>query len=112
MTDIGSMRHRLRIEAPSGTADGGGGQGADPWVAAIPVATVWGRVEPVRGAERLQAMRLASPVTHRIVIRYRPHIEPTMRIVFGTRVFNIRAVLNPGESNRRLELLCEEGVAV
>lgn len=34
-----------------------------------------------------------------------------MRLKFGARVFNIRAVINRGERNRLLELLCEEGVA-
>lgn len=112
MIAIGKMRHRLRIEAPGSSADGGGGQGADPWLTASVVATVWGRVEPVRGIERLRAMRLESPITHRIIMRYRPNIDASMRVVFAGRALNIRAVTNPGEANRTLELLCEEGVAV
>ncbi len=34
-----------------------------------------------------------------------------MRIVFGSRVFNIRAAIDREERGRFLELLCEEGVA-
>lgn len=112
MVGIGRMRHRLRIEASGSSVDGGGGQGADPWLSASVIATVWGHVEPMHGTERLRAMQLETPITHRIVIRYRPHIEPAMRVVFGGRAFNIRAVLNPNEANRSLELLCEEGVAI
>ncbi|MFQ5774190.1 MAG: phage head closure protein [Kiloniellaceae bacterium] len=108
---IGRLRHRLTIQAENPAADAGGGQGADPWADPITVATVWGRVEPLTGGERLRAMQVQDRLSHRITIRHRPGITPRMRIVFGARVFNVRAVINPEERDRVLELLCEEGVA-
>ena len=107
---IGELRHRLTIQAENPSADAAGGQ-ADPWASPVTVATVWGRVEPLTGGERLRAMQLEDRVTHRVTIRYRDAITAKQRLVFGQRVFNIRAVLNLGERSRWLELLCEEGVA-
>ena len=108
---VGGLRHRLVIQAESPQADAGGGQGADPWADPTSVATVWGRIEPLSGGERLRAMQLEDKVTHRITIRYRTGLTAKMRIAFGERVFNIRAVVDLEERNRLLELLCEEGVA-
>ncbi len=108
--DLGSLRHRLVIQAGQAASDGGGGQ-SDPWADPVIVATVWGKVEPLTGGERLRAMQIEDRLSHRIVIRYRPGITPAMRIVFGSRVFNIRAAINHEERGRFLELLCEEGVA-
>ena len=108
--DLGSLRHRLVIQAGQAASDGGGGQ-SDPWADPVIVATVWGKVEPLTGAERLRAMQIEDRLSHRIVIRHRPGITPAMRIVFGSRVFNIRAAINHEERDRFLELLCEEGVA-
>ena len=106
----GALRHRLVVQAENPTPDGGGGQG-DPWADPITVATLWGRVEPLSGTERHRAGRLEAAVTHRITVRHRAGIGAGMRILFRKRPFNIRAVLNPEERDRFLELLCEEGVA-
>ena len=73
-------------------------------------ATVWAAIEPLKGSERLRAEQLENPVTHRVSIRHRAGVTPKMRIKFGTRILNIRAVIDPEERNRSLELLCEEGV--
>jgi len=110
-TLAGSLRHRLILQARSPVSDGGGGQAGDPWAAAVTVATVWGGIMPLNGTERLRAMKLESQVTHRIAIRFRMGVTGGMRVVFGARTFNIRAVVDVGERHRMLELLCEEGVA-
>jgi SPP1 family predicted phage head-tail adaptor len=106
----GSLRQRIEIQAEAATGDGGGGQ-TDPWASSVVVATVWANVEPLRGDERLRAMQLEDVVTHKITIRYRPGITARMRVKFGARLLNIRAVIDPQEQQRVLELMCEEGVA-
>ena len=75
------------------------------------LATVWANVEPLRGDERLRAMRLEEVVTHKITIRHRPGITARMRVKFGARLLNIRAMIDPQERHQVLELMCEEGVA-
>lgn len=104
---IGRLRHRLTIEAPVETSDGGGGRSTG-WST---VATVWGHVSALSGNERLRAMQLESRVSHRIVIRHRAEVTARHRIRFGARLFNIRAVIDRDQTRRFLEVLAEEGVA-
>lgn len=103
----GRLRHRVTLQSAADTADGGGGF-TTTW---SDVATVWAAIEPLAARERLFAQQLENPVTHRVTIRYRAGVTATMRLKFGARVFNIRGVINAGERDRTLELLCEEGVA-
>ena len=104
------LRHKIIIQAENPQTDGGGGEG-DPWAAPTTVATARARIEPLKGSEQLRAMQLEDKVSHRVTIRYRSGITAKQRIKFGSRLLNIRAVINPEERNRFLELLCDEGVA-
>lgn len=106
---LGGMRRRLELQQEVRTPDGGGGYTVN-WST---VATVWAEVEPISGRERFEAMRLQGEVTHRIVVRHRRDLTPdhTWRLRLGSRSFNVRAVINQGERDRFLELLCQEGVA-
>ncbi len=102
-----TLRHRVVLQSAAATADSGGG-GAATW---SDDATLWASIEPIKGAERLTAQQLESRLTHRVRLRHRSGVTTAMRLKFGARIFNIRAVINPDERNRLLELLCEEGVA-
>ncbi|RMD64396.1 MAG: head-tail adaptor protein [Alphaproteobacteria bacterium] len=106
-TAVGTLRRRVVIQSAVTAHDGGGGRTL-VW---RDVATVWGRIAPLGGREPVQAMRLEGRLGHRITIRYRSGITPDMRVRLGTRVLNIRAVIDPDERRRRLVLICEEGVA-
>ncbi len=105
---IGALRQRLTIEAGNPGDDGHGGQ-SDPWASPLVVATVWGRIAPLRGKERLHGGQLDARHSHRITLRYRSDVTTAQRIRYGTRIFNIRAVSDRDERGRWLELLCEEG---
>lgn len=107
---IGPMRERVTLQSATRTADAGGGA-AVTWSPLAHGATVWARVTPLSGSEALQAMRLQARVTHLVTMRWRDDVTAAMRLVWGARVLNIRAVTNPDERRRYLELLCEEGVA-
>jgi SPP1 family predicted phage head-tail adaptor len=97
---IGELSHRLRLEAPSRTADGGGGANVI-WTL---VAEVWGAIRTASGSERLEADGLKGRVSHEIWIRHRDGVAPDMRFVEGARVFDIRAVLD--QAGRRTFLRC------
>ncbi len=101
------LRHTVTIQQESRVADGGGGY-ALTWTK---VADARAAIEPLTGGERLRAMQLEDKVSHRVTIRYRGDVTAGMRLKFGTRLFNIRAVINPDERNCWLELMCDEGVA-
>lgn len=106
MVLAGGMRQRIRIEQPVLTADGLGGS-TRSWEE---VTTVWAEIVSGRGDERYAAGQLTSQATHRIRLRWRDDITSAMRVVFGTRIFAIRAVIEHDGKRRSLELIVEEGV--
>ena len=101
---IGAMRHRVVLEAPTRTADGGGGAS----VAWTTVAELWAAVEPATGTEGVLGEGIAGRISHEVALRYRSDIEPTMRFRLGARVLEIRAVLDVDERRRMLRCLCRE----
>ncbi|WP_020086400.1 phage head closure protein [Hyphomicrobium zavarzinii] len=103
---IGEMRHRLSLQAPVATADGGGGA-TRVWSL---VAEVWGALKPASGTESFEADRMSARVSHEIWIRHRAGVVPEMRFALGTRIFEIRAVIDVGERHRFMRCLVEEHV--
>jgi SPP1 family predicted phage head-tail adaptor len=101
---IGDMRHRLALQEPVDSPDGGGGV-TRLWAL---VAEVWGVVRPVSGAEVAEADSLHGHVSHEIWIRHRAGVGPEMRFMLGTRIFEIRAAIDSGERHRFLRCLVEE----
>lgn len=102
----GRLRHRVTLQQLTQVPDGGGGYTED-WT---DVATVWAAVEPLRGQERYEAQQVQATLSHRITIRYRAGVEPSMRVVHDGRVFNVLSVIDPQERHRELQLLVEEVV--
>ena len=101
--------HRITIQReqqPRADDDQGGYA-----VAWTPVCTTWAAFESPNGRESLFAAQLQASVTQIGYIPYRAGIDATMRVLFGSRVMNIRAVLDEGERRRELKLILEEGVA-
>ena len=101
---IGSLRHRVVLEAESRTPDGGGGASLG-WA---PVADLWAAIEPLAGNESVVAEAVRGHVSHVLVIRSRPGVAPAMRFRFGTRLFDITAVLDIDERRRFLACSCRE----
>ncbi len=105
---IARLRHSIALQEVANAVDAGGGH-ARTWST---TATVPAEIKPLSGREQLHAMQLEDAVTHRITIRYRSDVIPTTkwRVLFGTRTFNIRSVLNVDERNKFLIMLADEGV--
>jgi len=100
----GARRHWLTIQRPVP----GVGWGADPtWAMHV---TVWGSIEPLRGGELLRAQQINSEITGRIGIPYVPAVTPAMRIVCGSRIYQILAVIDPEERHRELQLMIKEQI--
>lgn len=100
----GKMKQRVSIQSITQASDGQGGF-TESWATD---ATVWAYVRPVKGYEKYQAQQVQTPVTHKITIRYRTGVTTKQRILFGSRVFNIKEVLNPDEANHFLEIIALE----
>lgn len=101
---IGDLRQRIVIEAVTLTGDGGGGVD-EVWV---PVADVWAAVLPLSGSERVEADAISGRLSHEVWMRFRDDVAPDMRFRMGTRVFDIRVVMNIEERQRFLRLFAEE----
>lgn len=101
-----NLRHRVTIQHKTVTRDADG-IAAETWQ---DVTTVWAAVEPLRGREYLQAMAVAVEVTTRVRVRCLPGVTPAMRLLFGSRIFNIVSVIDPEERHRELQLMCVEVV--
>ena len=104
--NIGSLRHRVTIQQYGITRDDFGAEVPD-W---MPLATVWASVEDLAGKEYFAAQQVNAEVSTRIRIRYRGDIKPQMRVVYGARVLDIQAVLDPEGRRRELQLMCKEAV--
>ena len=107
----GNLRRRVAIQSRASGQDALG----QPSTAWGTVATVWGDVEPLSGRELIKAQANLSEVTHLVTIRYQPQFADPLamaknRILYGARIFNIHASIDPGERHESLQLSCSEGL--
>ncbi|HUX23222.1 MAG TPA: phage head closure protein [Burkholderiales bacterium] len=107
----GDLRHRISFQSRQVGQDAAG-QPVDVWTTAF---TSWADIAPLNGRALMSAQVMQSAVTHEITMRYRselasPIAVANMRILFGTRVFNIHASMNQDERNRTVILQAEEGL--
>ncbi|NLX57285.1 MAG: phage head closure protein [Planctomycetaceae bacterium] len=86
------------------------GQPIGEWVGVM-TPTVWASVEPLNARTAEYARALYSEATHRVFIDYRADVTNACRLLYGSRVLHIGAVINRNEANVTLELLCTEGDA-
>lgn len=104
----GALRHRVTLQRPTAASPNRTGSGApdEPWST---VAQVWAAVEPLRGKEFMESQAVNSAVATRIRIRYRAGVDATWRVLHGSTVYSIEAVINPLAMNRELQLMCSQG---
>jgi len=98
------MNKRVMLQQMARAADGQGGY-TETWT---DVFRLWAEIVPLKGYERMQAMQLEVPVTHKVNIRYYPGITAKQRLVYGCRIFNIKEAIDPNEGRMFLQLTCVE----
>ena len=103
---IGALRHRVTFQRLTVTQDDYGGT-VKSWV---DHATVWAVVEYLSGRELWQAQQANSEASGRVRIRHREDIEPTMRIVHGSKYLEIITVLPVDSKDREMHLLFKEAL--
>lgn len=101
------LSERIRIEMPVENADGQGGT-LRSWTE---LCSCFAEVVPLYSdaSEREIAGQLTMRALYRIVIRVRTDIKADMRIIWRSKIFNIRAVV---ESAASVDMIVEEGVAI
>jgi len=106
----GGLRHRIAIQVESSAPDGMGGE-VLTWTSVTGLGSVPAAIWPLSSKEQLDAMKLESVITNKIRIRYRAGITSANRIVFGSRIFNIKgAPINSDEKNKTLDFLVTEDI--
>jgi SPP1 family predicted phage head-tail adaptor len=100
----GKLRHRVILQTPTITANSYG----EPIETFVNTATIWASVEPLSGRDYFKSMKDNAEITHKVTIRYRSDIKPTLRFLFGTRVFDILYFTLPDNRNISVECWCRE----
>lgn len=105
--DVGKLRHYLTIQQVTETQPGRAGAIVKSWTT---YANVWGSIKPFQGREYIQAQSVHAELTHRIYCRYLAGVTNKMRVLFGSRIFDIQSIINTDERNVELQLMCTESV--
>lgn len=74
----------------------------------VEVLSCWARIEPVRGREYYEAQKIRTVNSYKITTRYRPNLNESMIIQYGSRQFEIENIVDPYEAHVYLEFYCTE----
>lgn len=104
----GRLRHRIELQRQHRSQDSTTGEITVTWQTQ---AKVWAAIEPLSVREFISSQSKQSEVTARIVIRYRPDIDASWRIVHRDKIYNIQGVLGDIDSGLEyITLPVREGV--
>jgi len=104
MVQAGKLRHVIDIQKFTTSKDSYG-EDIKTWAS---YHKTHAEVRPLRGKEYFDTQQIVPEVDNKIKIRYRSGIAPTMRVVWGSRTYEIRAVIDPSERNILQEILAVE----
>ena len=105
----GQLRHRVTIQSPSASSAGAyGGKSAVSW--SDYKTDVPARIRPLSGKSLFTAQAEQNRVDTEITIRYLEGVIPSMRIVHGSTIYDINAVVDVEMRNEKMLLFCSTGV--
>ena len=102
----GDLDKRVTLQVASESVDAGGY--GDPTPTWTDVKKIWANFNDGTSREFFRAQQVYPILTHLVTIRYRADVTVKHRLKYGTRVFNIAGVTNPGLHNVLLRLACVE----
>ncbi|MGI5872669.1 MAG: phage head closure protein [Bacillota bacterium] len=70
--------------------------------------TVWAKVSNLHGREYFEAAAVQRENTVKFTIRYLPDVNPSMKILFQGRKYNITSIDNIKYQNRYMEIKAQE----
>jgi SPP1 family predicted phage head-tail adaptor len=100
----GTLRHRITLQTRTASADSFG-QPIETWST---LATVWASVNPLRGREFFTARQEHTDIDHRIICRANADMTTVHRVLWGSRIFDVQAVIRPEERPIELHLMAKE----
>ena len=101
----GTLRDRIRIQCKSGAHDEWGSPMPNAWSDLVPYR-IAANVKHRSGFGTIKADAEVSIVRASIRIRRRTDVDAGMRVIFGSAVYDIEAVL-PGETREHVDLVCK-----
>lgn len=106
VVSAGAFNRKVQFQTLTDTDDGMGGR-TRAWTTTF---TTWAHLEPWKGQEQFIAQQITPNMFMRVLLRYRPsqNITASMRMLYGTRTFNIRSVSVIAEAMTTIELLVQE----
>lgn len=104
--NIGKLKHHVTIEQKLVVRNTYG----EEEVSYTPFIEAWCEITPLSGTEFFLAQQTQSSISHKIRLRYHPGIKPEMRLVWGTRVFDIGPALNVDEADTELLIYATESI--
>jgi SPP1 family predicted phage head-tail adaptor len=105
--NAGRLRFQVNIQKPVETQNAFG----EPEVSWSDVATgIWASIEPLKGREFFAAKQINAEIEARVVMRYRSDVKTKYRIMHGENEYYIDTVINVGERNRELQLMCTRSI--
>lgn len=104
MKAAGKRNKQVKIQRTGDTQDEIG----QPSVGWVDVATVWASIKNRTGAQLLRADADVSITQVSIGIQKRSDVTDQMRVLYGTKAYEIKAVLPDEENNDGMFLVCEQ----
>lgn len=102
----GKLRHRAELQSEQETPDGAGGYALN-WVTE---RKIWCDIRAASGDEQLESMRLESPISHQITVRYAADVQEKKRLFYQGIPYRIEAVYDPDKLRRRMEIVASTGI--
>lgn len=81
------------------------------WQSMTPKKYKWAKVKPMSGRELIHADKIDATAASTFVVRFDSDILESDKILFKSREYNIRSIVNVEEDDRFLSILGERGVA-
>jgi len=110
-TQTGTDKYNKRIELQSAAETRGAtGEIIKTWST---FATVWSRIRTLTGTEKNAARQVQATQSHEITIRYSSDVVGVAvndRIVYGSRIFDIKDIRNVDEMNIEIRMLVTESM--
>ncbi|WP_213778873.1 phage head closure protein [Caballeronia sp. dw_276] len=102
----GKLKHRIQIQRRDSTRDSSG-QPSKNWLAFG--TPIWASIVFLNGKQFATSGSQANSATASIRIRYRTDITAAMRVLHGTTVYDIVAVLPDEATHDFVDLACTTG---
>ena len=105
MLRSGIMDTLATVQTPTESANAIG----EPILTWSTFATRWIAILPLSGNEQMTAMANEGSITHRVRMRYTDGLKPKMRLISGSRTFEIMSAVERGRREEH-ELMVSEVV--